>query len=95
MRRFGQPQNASRYGLPFDIRDLVSRARQRQHAHNTTLEYAPEPPFQAASRKVPLRDILEVVRCRTEVLRAKRERIAGRWIKSKFSSAVNQGQDEG
>ena len=44
------------------------------------LEYAPEPPFQTGKPEGAPRDILEVVRRRTETLRAKRERITGQWI---------------
>ena len=45
------------------------------------LEYAPEPPFQAGRPEDAPEDILEVVRRRTERLRAERERMIGAWRK--------------
>jgi len=44
------------------------------------LEYAPEPPFQAGRPEGAPKDILEIVRCRTETLRAERERMIGQSI---------------
>jgi cyclohexyl-isocyanide hydratase len=45
------------------------------------LEYAPEPPFQAGRPEDAPKDTLEVVRRRTETLRAERERMIGAWRK--------------
>ncbi|WP_423856184.1 GNAT family N-acetyltransferase [Acidithiobacillus ferrianus] len=45
------------------------------------LEYAPEPPFQAGRPEDAPKDIVEVVRRRTETLRAERERMMGAWRK--------------
>ena len=44
------------------------------------LEYAPESPFQAGRPEDAPKDIVEIVRRRTETLRAERERITGQWI---------------
>ncbi|MDD5374081.1 FMN-binding negative transcriptional regulator [Acidithiobacillus sp.] len=51
-----------------------------QRKNQLALEYAPEPPFQAGRPEDAPKDIVEVVRCRTETLRAERERMIGQWI---------------
>ncbi len=56
------------------------------------MKYAPEPPFQAGRPDDAPRDVLEVVRCRTEALHAERERMIGTWRNIPLSLS-DKGED--
>lgn len=80
-------------GIDFGL-TLVAALRGQVAAEEIqlALEYAPELPFQAGRPEDAPKDIVELVRRRTELLHAERERVAGAWRKLPHNSLYDKSQ---